>query len=353
MSGERDSGVALQTRSEIRSAEDSVRSPHALTHDQLIEFYRLMYLSRRTDDREIVLKRQQKIFFQISCAGHEALLVAAGMAMKPGYDWFFPYYRDRAICLALGNTVEEQLLQSRRRCLRYRRAADARCPRTGPANASTSSPHLSSTATQCLHAVGCAEAGRYFSHHPEAARKRLDQPRAHDYRQFKDVTFHGDEVVYCLHRRGLHQRRASSGRPSTPPPTSSSPSSSSSKTTATPSPPRLRPTLPAATSRGSSPTFPTSTSPRSTAPTPIASYAAMVEAVAYCRAGQGPRRRPRPRRPPYSHSMSEDERDYRSRAETRRRRPPRSHIEDAGLAPARRHPRRRRHQRQLERRRRP
>ncbi len=68
-------------------AETARRS---LTNEQLIEFYRLMYLSRRTDDREIVLKRQQKIFFQISCAGHEALLVAAGMALKPGYDWFFP-----------------------------------------------------------------------------------------------------------------------------------------------------------------------------------------------------------------------------------------------------------------------
>src|SRR5881628_2632044 len=84
----------------------------SLTREQLVEFYRLMYLSRKTDDREIVLKRHQKIFFQISCAGHEALLVAAGMALKPGYDWFFPYYRDRALCLALGNTVEEQLLQS-------------------------------------------------------------------------------------------------------------------------------------------------------------------------------------------------------------------------------------------------
>src|SRR5271156_5398276 len=76
------------------------------------EFYRLMYLSRRTDDREIMLKRQQKIFFQVSCAGHEALLVAAGLAMRPGDDWFFPYYPDPAIFLALGNTVEEQLLQA-------------------------------------------------------------------------------------------------------------------------------------------------------------------------------------------------------------------------------------------------
>src|SRR2546430_12448498 len=83
----------------------------SLTREQLVEFYRLMYLSRRTDDREIVLKRQQKIFFQISCAGHEALLVAAGMAMRPGYDWFFPYYRDRAICLALRHNAVDQLLQ--------------------------------------------------------------------------------------------------------------------------------------------------------------------------------------------------------------------------------------------------
>jgi 2-oxoisovalerate dehydrogenase E1 component len=91
------SGVQIRSTEAVSEGETALaESPKTsltsttLTNEQLIEFYRLMYLSRRTDDREIVLKRQQKIFFQVSCAGHEALLVAAGMAMRPGYDWFFP-----------------------------------------------------------------------------------------------------------------------------------------------------------------------------------------------------------------------------------------------------------------------
>src|SRR5271157_5660180 len=161
-----------------------------LTAPQLIQIYRLMYLSRRLDDREILLKRQQKIFFQISCAGHEALLVAAGLLLRPGYDWFYPYYRDRALCLALGNTPYEQLLQA---------VGAADDPASGGRQMPShwSNPKLnivtgsSPTGTQLLQAVGCAEAGRYFNHHPGAAEKSTG-----DYREFKDVAFHGDEVVY-------------------------------------------------------------------------------------------------------------------------------------------------------------
>ena len=160
-----------------------------LTPAQLVHVYRLMYTSRCIDDREIMLKRQQKIFFQISGAGHEALQVAAALALRPGYDWFVPYYRDRGLCVALGVTPEEMFLQAV-----GAEADPASGGRQMPTHWSSPELHIvstsSSTATQVLHGVGVAEAGRYFGRFPKAS-----APATDDYRAYSDVSFHADEVV--------------------------------------------------------------------------------------------------------------------------------------------------------------
>jgi len=164
-----------------------------LTREQLIQAYRWMYTSRRIDDREILLKRQQKIFFQMSGAGHEGIGVAAGMALQSGHDWFYPYYRDRALCLALGVEPYQMFLQG---------VGAADDPSSGgrqmPSHWSYPDKHIvtqsSPTGSQILQAIGCAEAGRYLARHPQAAEIPADG--AADYRQFKNVSFQNDEVTY-------------------------------------------------------------------------------------------------------------------------------------------------------------
>ncbi|MEP6904368.1 MAG: thiamine pyrophosphate-dependent dehydrogenase E1 component subunit alpha, partial [Actinomycetota bacterium] len=152
-----------------------------LSAETLVKMYRTMYLSRKIDDKEIQLKGQNKIFFQISGAGHEAVLVAAAQAMKPAYDWFFPYYRDRALMLALGMTAQEMLYSSVGAEIDPNSHGRQMPSHWGHKNLNVPS-QSSCTGSQALHAVGAAEA----SYRASLVKGLQD----------KISGFKGDEVVY-------------------------------------------------------------------------------------------------------------------------------------------------------------
>jgi 2-oxoisovalerate dehydrogenase E1 component len=158
-----------------------VQKAPRLSRDILVGAYRTVYLSRQVDDKEIQLKRQNRAFFQINGVGHEAIGVAAALHLRPGYDWFHPYYRDRAFCLQIGMTPLDMLLGSVG-------AKDDPCSggRQMPSHWSSKALHIisqsSPTGTQVLQAVGAADASVYFSVVQEAAELASG--------------FHADEVVY-------------------------------------------------------------------------------------------------------------------------------------------------------------
>ena len=264
----------------------------------LLSMYRTMYLSRRIDDRELLMKRQQKIFFQISGAGHEAIGVAAGMALRPAYDWFFTYYRDRTLALQLGVTPYEMFLEG------VGAAADpASGGRQMPSHwghrdynlVSASSP----TGTQFLQAAGCAEAG------VRAGELGLGDA---------GVQLHADEVVLVTTGDG----------------TTSEGEFWESLNTAS----NLRlPLIYLVEDNGYAISVPVEVNTAGGSisklvsgfpdllvievdgTNPIASYGAMRRAVEHCRARRGPAMVHAHVTRPYSHSMSDDERMYKPEAE--------------------------------------
>jgi 2-oxoisovalerate dehydrogenase E1 component len=179
--------MAVQTRVKVARMESS--KYHGLDRDTLVRIYRTMYLSRRLDDREIQLKRQNKIYFQISSAGHEAVTTSTALLLRPGVDWIYPYYRDRALCLLLGVTPLETLLQ----------AVGAKDdPSSGGRQMPSHWGHnrwnivsrSSCTGTQFVQAVGAAEATLYYGRHEKALERARKAPLgAH-------VNHQPDEIVY-------------------------------------------------------------------------------------------------------------------------------------------------------------
>jgi 2-oxoisovalerate dehydrogenase E1 component len=263
-----------------------------LPSEVLIRSYRWVYTSRRLDDREIILKRQNRIFFQISGAGHEAIGAAAALALKPGSDWVYPYYRDRALCLALGVTPEEMLLQA---------VGAARDPASGgrqmPSHwghrklriVSSSSP----TGTQFLQAVGCAQACRMLDGGPPEGEIVLVSAG-------EGATSEGEfwEALNaaCLGRWPVVFLIEDNGYAISVPIEAQTAGGSISRLVAG---------------------FPGLLIREVDGTEFLPSYQAVSDAVAYCRAGGGPSLVHAHVTRPYSHSLSDDERLYKTEEERR------------------------------------
>ena len=272
----------------VTRTEPAVSKWQGLDPEQLIQAFRIMQTARRLDDREIVLKRQNRIFFQISGAGHEAVQVAAGLCLRSGHDWVVPYYRDRALCLTLGVSPYEMLLESVG-------AAD------DPASGGRQMPShwgdrrfniissSSCTGTQYLHAVGCAEANRQLAPESDAITLVSSGDGATSEGEFWEslnaACLNSLPVLYLIEDNGYAI--------SVPIECQTAGSNIS----------------------GLMAGFPGLYRQEVDGCDFMASYAAMRSAVEYCRSGRGPALVHAHVIRPYSHSLSDDERLYKTPAE--------------------------------------
>jgi len=274
----------------IPTAQHSTTSSRfaGLDPEQLIRAFRLMHMSRRLDDREVALKRQNRIFFQISAAGHEAIQVAAGMSLRPGHDWLYLYYRDRALCLALGVTPRDMLQQA---------VGAAQDPASGgrqmPSHWGSRALHIvsgsSPTGTQFVQAVGCAEASRYRDPRTEEVTLVTAGEGATSEGEFWEAL-----NAACLQRLPLVFLIEDNGYAISVPVECQTAGASISALTSG---------------------FPALFRQEVDGTDFLTSYQAMQAAVAHCREGAGPALVHAHVIRPYSHSLSDDERLYKTPAE--------------------------------------
>jgi 2-oxoisovalerate dehydrogenase E1 component len=312
--------MPVQTRTKTHKF-DEVKY-HGLRREDLIRIYRTMQLSRRLDDREIQLKRQNRIFFQISGAGHEGIVTAVGMLLKPAHDWFYAYYRDRALCLMLGVTPYEMLLQAV-----GAKDDPASAGRQMPAHWGDPKLNLvtrsSPTGTQFLQAVGAAEASLYYDQFESALDQAKHAPLG------EHVSHYADEVTYvsggdgatsegefyealntaCSKKLPMLFMIEDNGYAISVPVEVQTPGGSISKLVSN---------------------FPGLLVQECDGTDPLESYAVCKRAVEYVRAHKGPALVHAHVTRPYSHSLSDDERLYKT-AEEREKEARRDPIPKFGL----------------------